>query len=312
MYKLGDSIPCLDHGYVTLVDVMPPQNTEIEPGEGGAIDYAIIDAARTSYQKGTKRTSSDKALLRYLVRNWHTSPLEMAEFKFELRLPIFVQRQLVRHRMASLNEESARYSEMEDVFYIPENGTWRTQSSSNKQGSEGFIPDDCKVSYGTPWEDRIYSLKVAVALHSKDTYDLYKEMLDVGVAREMARNVLPVETYTRVVWKCDLLNLLKMLKLRMDSHAQYEIRVYAEAIAQFVKERAPWTWEAFMDYWVNSLTFSYQELQFLKETGVFNFESLTTISSVSEVAPSVSQDASTLLSKREKSELIEKLKRAAE
>jgi len=246
-------IKCLDHGYVRLIDVMPHADAEDLSFNTNIADYAIIDAARVSYQSGTTRKQSDKQLLRYLMRHWHTSPFEMVEFKFELRLPIFVMRQLVRHRTASLNEESARYSVMEDVFYEPD--SLRTQSTTNKQGSaEGeFNP------FIGPRETA-----TAVMNHQNDeAYKLYQQLIESGVTREQARMVLPVNLYTRVVWKCDLLNLLKMLRLRLDSHAQYEIRVFAEAIAEFVKLHCPWTWEAFEDYWMGSETFSKEELRIL-------------------------------------------------
>jgi len=251
--RTNDLIPCLDHGYVKLIDVMPHADEVNVTFNDHIADYAIIDAARVSYQSGTTRKQTDKQLLRYLMRHWHTSPFEMVEFKFEMRLPIFVMRQLVRHRTASLNEESARYSVMEDVFYEPD--TLRAQSTSNKQGSaEGdFNP------FIGPRESA-----TAVMNHQTDeAYKLYQQLIDAGVAREQARMVLPVNLYTRVVWKCDLLNLLKMLRLRLDSHAQYEIRVFAEAIAEFVKMHCPWTWEAFEDYWMNSETFSKEELRIL-------------------------------------------------
>ena len=251
--RTNDLIPCLDHGYVKLIDVMPHADEEDLSFNTNIADYAIIDAARVSYQVGTKRKQSDKQLLRYLMRHWHTSPFEMVEFKFEMRLPIFVMRQLVRHRTASLNEESARYSIMEDVFYEP--GTLRAQSTTNKQGSaEGdFNP------FIGPKETA-----TAVMNHQTDeAYKLYQQLIDAGVSREQARMVLPVNLYTRVVWKCDLLNLLKMLRLRLDPHAQYEIRVFAEAIAEFVKLHCPWTWEAFEDYWMGSETFSKEELRIL-------------------------------------------------
>jgi thymidylate synthase (FAD) len=253
--RTHDLIPCLDHGYVKLIDVMPHADEEDLSFNTNIADYAIIDAARVSYQSGTTRKQTDKQLLRYLMRHWHTSPFEMVEFKFEMRLPIFVMRQLVRHRTASLNEESARYSVMEDVFYEPD--TLRAQSTTNKQGStEGdFNP------FIGPKETA-----TAVMNHQTDeAYKLYQQLIDAGVAREQARMVLPVNLYTRVVWKCDLLNLLKMLRLRLDSHAQYEIRVFAEAIAEFVKLHCPWTWEAFEDYWMGSETFSKEELRVINE-----------------------------------------------
>ena len=251
--RTHDLIPCLDHGYVKLIDVMPHADEEDLSFNNHIADYAIIDAARVSYQSGTTRKQTDKQLLRYLMRHWHTSPFEMVEFKFEMRLPIFVMRQLVRHRTASLNEESARYSVMEDVFYEPD--TLRAQSTTNKQGSaEGDF---------NPFIEPRVSATALMSHQTDEAYKLYQQLIEAGVAREQARMVLPVNLYTRVVWKCDLLNLLKMLRLRLDPHAQYEIRVFAEAIAEFVKMHCPWTWEAFEDYWMGSETFSKEELRIL-------------------------------------------------
>lgn len=214
-------IPVLDHGSVRLVDIM---------GD----DDAIVQAARTSYGKGTKTVSEDAKLVDYLVRNRHTSPLEMVEFKFHCVMPMFVARQWVRHRTASINEYSARYSEVKDVFYVPHSSRVLGQGKANKQGSEGDLPLGAKVTF---IED--------VTRISKEAYEAYKLALESGVARETARILLPVNFYTEWYWKIDLHNLLHFLKLRLDKHAQYEIRVYAEAIARIVQAHCPVAWESF-------------------------------------------------------------------
>lgn len=242
----------LDHGYVQLIDVMPyPESLE----EGETCDSAIANSARVSYQKGTTRKQSDKQLIKYLFRNGHTSPFEQVEFRFELRVPISVERQLVRHRTASLNIESSRYSVMEDVMYIPEE--LREQSTTNKQGSVSgnFIP----ATAGTNQQDLINLIRRT----QKDSYAAYQTLIDNKVGREISRDILPLSLYTRMVWKCDLLNLLKMLRLRIDSHAQYEIRQYANAMLDLIREFVPWTVEAFEEYWVNGMTLSSKEILLL-------------------------------------------------
>ena len=225
--------PLLDHGFLRLVDVMPRL---VAPGT--TCDQAIAAAARTSYGDGTKSIRDDRGLIRYLMRNWHTSPLEMVEFKFHLKLPIFVARQLVRHRHASLNETSARYSVLPEEYYVPELDRIRAQSTTNGQGS------------GEPLDAYVAGdVRETMKANAADAFDFYDFAIIKGVARETARTVLPVATYTELVWKIDLLNLLKFIQLRADHHAQYEIRVYADAMAAIVATLAPATWEAFCDYW---------------------------------------------------------------
>ena len=225
--------PLLDHGFIRLVDVMPRL---VAPGT--TCDQAIAAAARVSYAAGTKSVRDDRGLIRYLIRNWHTSPLEMVEFKFHIKLPIFVARQWVRHRTASINETSARYSVLPEEFYVPELDRIRAQSTTNGQGSGEALDADAARD-----------VRASMEANGGDAFDAYEFARLHGVARETARTVLPVSTYTELVWKIDLLNLLKFVQLRADHHAQYEIRVYADAMAVIVATLAPATWEAFCDYW---------------------------------------------------------------
>lgn len=225
-------IQCLDLGFVELVDVMP----RIVP-DGQTCDYAICQMARTSYGSGTKTVNEDKGLINYLLRAAHTSPFEAIEIKLHMRLPIFVARQMIRHRSSSLNEISARYSVMEDNFYVPKPEELRAQSTVNKQGSEGKI-DNIQAS--------VFSN--AIESQAKAAYDLYTRMIEAGVAREQARMVLPVNLYTEWYWKQDLHNLMHLMALRCDHHAQYEIQVYGNAILEIVKQLCPWTIEAWEKY----------------------------------------------------------------
>lgn len=232
--KFGHDTPrieCLDHGFVELVDCMP----RLVPDKEDSADYAIAEAARCSYQRGTKTVSEDKVLIRYLMRHMHTSPFEMIEFKFHVKLPIFVARQKIRHRTASLNELSGRYSEMPEEYYIPSDDDVRVQSKTNKQGSEGLS------EYALTFID-------TVKQHSKECFEVYHDMLDKGVAKEQSRMCLPLNTYTEWYWKMDLKNLLHFLDLRCDNHAQKEIRVYADAMLELVKKIVPWTIDAWEDY----------------------------------------------------------------
>lgn len=230
---LGKEIKVLDHGFVYLVDYM-------------GTDESIEQAARVSYGEGTRKTSETRGLLRYLLRNDHTSPVEMAELKFHCKMPIFVARQWVRHRTASLNEYSARYSVLKDEFYIPETTNISVQSPNNKQGRGDILNKKLSKEVQNKMNNHFATSSV-----------LYSELLDENgnykMARELARAVLPVSVYTEWYWKIDLHNLLHFLKLRLDPHAQYEIRVYAEAIAKIVKDAYPIIWEAFGDYKLYSL-----------------------------------------------------------
>lgn len=231
----GKPISVLDHGHVVLMDLL---------GD----DSAIVQAARTSYQKGTKTPSDDRTLIRYLLRHEHGSPLEMCEIVVHMRLPISVARQLVRHRTASLNEYSTRYSEAVEATYQPKPWEWRLQSSTNRQGSAHAV--DADLGRGAT------ELREKVDAQTRAAYD---ELLENGVARELARDVLPLATYTEWVWKCDLRNVLHLLGLRLDPHAQWEIRQYAEALASIVKVWVPFAYEAFEDYHLHATTFSRPE-----------------------------------------------------
>lgn len=225
-------VACLDLGFVELVDVMP----RIVP-DGQTCDYAICQMARLSYQHGTKTVNEDKGLLNLLMRNSHTSPFESIDIKLNLKMPIFVSRQFCRHRTSSLNEISARYSIMKDEFYFPTSSDIRKQSSNNKQGSEGIIGD---------LQASVFAENIKSQCNS--AYELYLRMLDAGVTREQARMVLPLNLYTQFYWKQNLHNMLHLLALRMDNHAQYEIRVYANAMYEIVSKLVPWTIEAFDNY----------------------------------------------------------------
>ena len=233
---IGKEFKCLNHGFVRLVDFM---------GD----DVAIVQAARTSYGQGTKTNSEDRSLIRYLMRQKHTSPFEMVEFKFHIKLPIFIARQWIRHRTANVNEYSGRYSEMRDEFYVPEAEVIKMQSSDNKQGRADEVLA------------KNYTNKIIknFTTSQENSYSEYKKVVDEGLAREIARINLPLSTYTEWYWKIDLHNLFHFLKLRMDKHSQYEIRVYANIIADILKECVPLAFEAFEDYILNSFSLSKAE-----------------------------------------------------
>ncbi len=230
----------LDKGFVRLVDVM---------GD----DTSIVQAARVSYGKGTKQVSEDRGLIRYLLRHLHTTPLEMVEFKFHCRMPIFVARQWIRHRTANVNEYSGRYSEMPDLFYVPELDKITKQSTSNKQGGNDEVID------------HVLSTQLRFHHEQRSIFSTYQHYLETGMRKELARINLPLSAYTEWYWKIDLHNLFHFLKLRLDSHAQFEIRVFAEAMAEFVKEAVPLAWEAFEDYQLNSVRLSRLEVECLKK-----------------------------------------------
>lgn len=233
---LGKEFRCLDKGFVRLLDVM---------GD----DTAIVQAARVSYGEGTRSVSDDRKLIRYLMRHRHTSPFEMVEFKFHIKLPIFVARQWIRHRTASVNEYSGRYSIMRDEFYLPEPEQLRPQSPLNRQGrAEQPLPAELAET-----------LRERLRTSQQQLYAEYQELLQHNLARELARINLPLSLYTEWYWKIDLHNLLHFLRLRLDEHAQYEIRVYARAIAEIVKTVVPLAWEAFEDYVLYAVTFSRAE-----------------------------------------------------
>jgi len=233
-------LPVLDHGFVRLVDAM-----------GG--DERIEEVARVSYD-GARKRSERRGLLRFLMRHRHTSPFEQAVITLDIKLPIFVARQLVRHRTQSLNEVSARYTELPEVFYIPEGEQVCYQSSDNKQGRSGPLPEE------DGWE-----VIAQMNQLSTSAFAAYHQMLAKGVARETARAILPLNTYTHWYTTMNVHNMLHMLSLRMDPHAQWEIRQYADAIAQIIRTWVPLTWEAFEDYRLGAVTISRQELAYLRE-----------------------------------------------
>ncbi len=242
-------VPLLNHGFVGLIDSM-------------GNDSSIVQAARVSYGDGTKKVSEDRGLIRYLLRNLHTTPIEMVEFKFHCKMPIFVARQWIRHRTASVNEYSGRYSVMVDEFYVPELENILPQSTTNKQGRGGEMSLEQKQK-----------IQLAIRESNHNCYDRYQQLLnedqmndlgEEGLAREMARGVLNVNNYTEWYWKIDLHNLFHFLGLRMDSHAQYEIRVFANAMYDAIKPIVPFAAEAFEDYRLNSARMSGMEMELLR------------------------------------------------
>lgn len=238
---LGKEFRCLDKGFVRLIDVM---------GD----DAAIVQAARVSYGSGTKKVHEDRGLIRYLMRHLHTTPFEMVEFKFHVKLPIFVARQWIRHRTANVNEYSGRYSEMKDEFYVPDPDQVRAQSAMNKQGRADMAFD----------VDQAEKIRTTMQQTQDMLYGQYQELLSTDLAREIARINLPVSNYTEWYWKTDLHNLFHFLRLRIDAHAQYEIRVYGEAMAEIVKAAAPLAYEAFEDYILHARRFSRTELEVMR------------------------------------------------
>lgn len=245
--RLYTAHPVLDHGLVRVIDYM---------GD----DAAICQAARVSYGRGTKAVSDDRGLIRYLMRHWHSTPFEMCEVKFHVKLPVFVARQWIRHRTANVNEYSARYSILDREFYIPAPEALAAQSTVNNQG-RGQVLEGAEAA-------RVLDLLREDAMRS---YDHYEDMLTpdegtgkLGLARELARMNLPANIYTQWYWKCDLHNLFHFLRLRADSHAQYEIRVYAETMCQIVKDWVPQAYEAFEDYRLGGVNLSGKSVEVLK------------------------------------------------
>lgn len=235
-------ISVLDGGYVTLVDYL-------------GTDTSIANAARVSYNQGSKGEDKDKGLINYLLRNKHTSPFEQCVLTFECKMPIFVAREWVRHRTARLNEMSGRYTQLPFEVYTPTSERIMGQGKVNKQGSEGELPDEARQTFLYLHEENV-----------KKVYADYESMLDAGIAKETARIDLPLSIYTKWVWQCDLHNLLNFLRLRMDSHAQWEIRQYANAIAQVVEEAFPWAWAAFDEHVLNAVTLTKTDLDLLCNT----------------------------------------------
>ena len=249
---LYEAIPVLDHGFIRVIDYM---------GD----DSSIVQSARVSYGKGTKKVSTDEGLIRYLMRHWHSTPFEMCEIKYHVKLPIFIARQWIRHRTANVNEYSARYSILDKEFYIPAKEQLSAQSTNNRQGRGDLITGQ--------QADEVLKILKDDAVR---TYDNYEKMLNErfdgtiidekksGLARELARMNLTLNSYTQWYWKTDLLNLMNFLFLRGDSHAQYEIRVYAEKMLETVKKWVPITHAAFLDYRVGAAHLSSKGLKIVK------------------------------------------------
>jgi len=284
-----------EHGFVRLIDVM-------------GSDGDIADAARVSYGKGTRTASDNRNLIRYLVRHKHTSPLEMVEVKFHLKLPIFIMRQLVRHRTASLNEYSGRYSIMTDDCYEPSDEYLKPQSQTNKQGRDGELPDVWKESYRQKIRGAITKALVAYKFLIGNEATPYG-----GLTRELARTVLPVSNYTECYWKIDLHNFFHFCRLRMDDHAQQEIQDYAKVMYEMVKPEVPIAAEAFEDYSLNSVSLSRMEVDVLQ----YVFKTFPEMQSSSGYIQNITSYISKLkdsddiqfdMGKREWKELEEKLK----
>ena len=271
------ALPVLDHGFVRVIDYM---------GDDGA----VVQAARVSYGRGTKRVSEDAGLIRYLMRHRHSTPFEMCEIKFHVKLPIFVARQWIRHRTANVNEYSARYSILDREFYIPAPEHLAAQSAVNRQGRGDVLEG----------EEAAEVLRLLRA-DATATYDHYAFMLNEaadparqGLARELARMNLTLNTYTQWYWKTDLHNLLHFLSLRADAHAQYEIRAYAEPMLDILKSWVPITHAAFLDYRMGAVTFSAGMVAVLRRM----------------LAGEAVEQKGSGLSKREWSEMMETLGRA--
>ncbi len=278
---LAQAIPVLDHGFIRVVDYM---------GD----DAAVVQSARVSYGRGTKAANEDRGLIRYLMRHRHSTPFEMCEIKYHIKLPIFIARQWIRHRTANVNEYSARYSVLDREFYVPQPDQLAAQSSDNRQG-RGAVLQGAEA-------ERVLRL---LREDATQTYDHYLDMLNEdeagqprdaarsGLARELARMNLTLNTYTQWYWKTDLHNLLHFLSLRADAHAQYEIRVYAEAMLKTVQAWVPHCYEAFADYRMGAVTMSSQMLSIVRRM----------------LAGEVVEQAGSGLSKREWRELMETLGR---
>ena len=249
---LYEAIPVLDHGFIRVIDYM---------GD----DSSIVQSARVSYGKGTKKVSTDEGLIRYLMRHWHSTPFEMCEIKYHVKLPIFIARQWIRHRTANVNEYSARYSILDKEFYVPAKEQLSAQATNNRQGRGELITGQ--------QADEVLKILKDDAVRTYDNYEkMLNERFDVtiidekksGLARELARMNLTLNSYTQWYWKTDLLNLMNFLFLRGDSHAQYEIRVYAEKMLDTVKKWVPITHAAFLDYRVGAAHLSSKGLKIVK------------------------------------------------
>ena len=250
---LYEALPILDHGFVRVIDYMGNDNS-------------IVQAARVSYGKGTKKVNTDSGLLKYLMRHWHSTPFEMCEIKYHVKLPIFIARQWIRHRTANVNEYSARYSILDKEFYLPSKENLAAQSTNNRQGrGEVISGDQAEKVLGLLKDD------------AERTYNNYEEMLNerydgsvvdkgkIGLARELARMNLTLNTYTQWYWKTDLLNLMNFLRLRVDHHAQFEIRAYADVMLDTLKRWVPTTYDAFIDYRVGGTEVSSKGKEVIKK-----------------------------------------------
>jgi thymidylate synthase (FAD) len=285
---VGKKFPCLDKGFVYLVDYM-----------GG--DASIVQAARVSYGLGTKSVNEDRGLIRYLMRHQHTTPFEMVELKFHVKMPIFVARQMIRHRTANVNEYSGRYSIMPDEFYVPSAEHVSLQSRTNRQGGGDAVDPS-----------RAEEVIEIVEREQRYVREGYEKMLEWDIRRELARVNLGVAQYTEWYWKNDLHNLFRFIKLRADDHAQYEIRVYAEAMAAIVKAVAPIAFEAFEDYQLQSGHFSSLELGALARLLSSGREGWPSEEEIHEALPEVwrqRKEDGSLKRNRERDEFFAKLER---
>lgn len=228
----------LDHGYIEYID-------------GFGSDHCIAEAARVSYAQNSKQNNDEK-LLRYLMKHKHTSPFEMVEMKFKIRLPIFVARQWLRHRTANVNEISGRYSKLDNLYYNPQ--LFKKQDENNKQGSSEYLSKEAQARIVKKYQDCC-----------NNSFELYQHLLERGVSKEQARWCLPLSTYTTIIWKIDLHNLYNFIRLRLPSNAQYEIRVYAKALYDFCCLRFPLSTKAFYDYNLKAKTLSLQEYEMIKK-----------------------------------------------
>ena len=247
-------IKVLDHGFVRVIDYM---------GD----DSAVVQAARVSYGRGTKKSLQDKGLINYLMRHRHTTPFEMCDIKFHIKLPIFIARQWIRHRTASVNEYSARYSILSNEFYLPDRDNLTPQSSTNKQGrSSEILPEDIALRVlATIKEDSLRCYKNYVAMMNQDEQGNIIDENNIGITRELARINLTLNHYTEWYWKINLHNLLHFLALRADNHAQYEIRVYAEVMLDIVKAWVPFVYEAFIEHRKNGANISKTGLEIVRK-----------------------------------------------
>lgn len=279
---IGKRLPVLEKGFVALVDYM-----------GG--DSAIVQAARVSYGKGTKTVNDDTGLIRYLMRHRHTTPFEMVELKFVASMPIYVARQWVRHRTASINEYSARYSEVPEKFDIPKPERIQPQSESNRQGREGALPEAVASGFQNSVEEV-----------SKHAYSAYTSALQNGIAREVARISLPLNTYTEWYWKINLHNMFHFLSLRMDQHAQHELRMYANSMADLTRIVAPIAYQAFEDYMLNGVSFSKAEQ---KALALLLRREMTPEQAAEETGFKLTKQDGTKMKRGEGTEFLEKLRR---